>query len=283
MYVPLRSSPKGEGPAWALDTEELEAGITERTRVFILNTPHNPTGKVMDAAEMEQVAAVMRRHPQVVVICDEVYEHMTYDDRTHTQFPTLPGMWDRSVTVSSAGKTFSTTGWKIGWVVGPAPLVKGVALVNQWVQFSVCTPLQQAVAWSLQEAQQEYEGFQTYFHYLRAEYLRKRGLLCDALEAAGLQVVPPEGGFFVMADTSSVQVPDKYMQESTAACPTMTRDWAFCRFLTCEVGVTAIPPSAFYQPSDKHLVANFARFAFCKQDESLKQAAERLLELQKHT
>ncbi len=283
VYVPLRSSPGGPGPAWTLDVQELEEAITERTRVFILNTPHNPTGKVMDAEEMEKVAEVMRRHPGIVVICDEVYEHMTYDERAHVQFPTLPGMWEQCVTVSSAGKTFSTTGWKIGWVVGPAALVKGVALVNQWVQFSVCTPLQQAVAWALQEAQREYEGFPTYFHYLRSEYLRKRGLLCDALHAAGLTVVPPEGGFFVMADTSSVSVPDKYMQQSTPACPTMTRDWAFCRWLTCEIGVTAIPPSAFYQPSDKHLVENFARFAFCKQDASLAMAAERLLKLKAAT
>ena len=150
VYVPLRhagaAGVEASGSAWSLDVGELEAAITDNTRVLILNTPHNPTGKMFTKDEMVAIAEVVARHPRIVVICDEVYEHMVYDDREHVQFPSLPGMWERSVTVSSAGKTFSVTGWKIGWVVGPAPLVKGVALVNQWVQFSVTTPLQQAVA-----------------------------------------------------------------------------------------------------------------------------------------
>ena len=292
VYVPLQhtgqAGVESTGSAWGLDLPALEAAITPATRILVLNTPHNPTGKMFSREEMQGIADIVARHPRIVVICDEVYEHMTYDGHDHVQFPTLPGMWERSVTVSSAGKTFSVTGWKVGWVVGPAPLVKGVMLVNQWVQFSVATPLQQAVAWALEEAEQPFTApgadgaevtHDSYFAYLRAQYLAKRTLLCDALNAAGLKAIAPEGGFFVMADTSAVSIPDSYLAESTPACPSMTRDWAFCRWLTKEVGVAAIPPSAFYQDSDKHLVANLARFAFCKTDEALTEAAGRLAKL----
>jgi kynurenine--oxoglutarate transaminase/cysteine-S-conjugate beta-lyase/glutamine--phenylpyruvate transaminase len=205
---------------------------------------------------------------------------MTYEGRTHTRLATLPGMWERTLTVSSAGKTFSITGWKVGWVIGCAELVKGVVLTNQWVQFSVSTPAQQAIAWAFEEADRPYEGHDTYFDWLRGQYARKRSMLASALTAAGLKPVVPEGGFFIMADTSAVAVPDAYMEESSAACgPVMRRDWAFCRFLVKEIGVAAIPPSAFFEERDKPLAANLARFAFCKEDASLHEAAARLLKL----
>lgn len=251
---------------------------------------------------------------------------MSYDGRVHTRMATLPGMWDRTLTVTSAGKTFSVTGWKIGgclsvlsspaavprtrrqlydassastcasqsaisrimfllfpsagWVIGPAPLVRGVVLTNQWVQFSVSTPGQQAIAYCLEEADKPYEGHATYYNWLRSEYSRKRAVLAAGLTAAGLKPVLPEGGFFIMADTSAVDVPAAYLAETTPASgPVMRRDWAFCRFLTKEIGVAAIPPSAFYEEKDKHLAANVARFAFCKEDPSLHEASSRLLKL----
>jgi len=174
-------------------------------------------------------------------------------------------------------------GWKIGWVVGPAPLVRGVILTNQWVQFSVSTPAQAAIAACLAEAELPYEGHASYFAWLQASYARKRRVLADGLAAAGLRPVLPEGGFFIMADTTDVQVPPAYMAHSSPACgPVMRRDWALCRFLALEVGVAAIPPSAFYEERDKHLAAGVARFAFCKEDASLEEACRRLLKLRAH-
>lgn len=196
----------------------------------------------------------------------------------------IPDMWERSLTVSSSGKTFSCTGWKVGWVVGPSPLINGMILTNQWVQFSVSTPAQQAIAYALEEAEKPYEGFESYYAFLLDSYRRKRTILMDALSSAGLTPVRPDGGFFIIADTSKVQVPEAYLKETTPASgPVMSRDWALCRYLTKEIGVAAIPPSAFFEPEDKHLAANIARFAFCKEDVSLHEAAKRLLKLKEVT
>jgi len=189
-------------------------------------------------------------------------------------------MWERTLTVSSAGKTFSVTGWKIGWALGPAALVRGVIVTNQWVQFSVSTPAQQAIADCFSRAAQPYEGCATYFAWLAARYARKRAVLCAGLAAAGLPPITPEGAFFVMADTTAVDVPPAYMARTSAACgPVMRRDWAFCTFLAHEVGVIAIPTSAFYHERDKALADGVARFAFCKEDASLEEACRRLRKL----
>jgi len=285
-YVPLRivetpapaGAPAGAPPAqaWRLDMAEFAAAFTPRTRVVLINSPHNPTGKCFDAEELAQIAEVVKRHPRVVVVSDEVYEHMVYAPRQHLRIATLPGMWERTVTVSSSGKTFSVTGWKIGWAVGPEALVRGIVLTNQWVQYSVSTPAQHAVALCLDRADEPYEGFPNYFAWLNAEYVRKRDLLTAGLVAAGLRPIAPEGGFFIIADTSNVAVPEAYMGVSTKACPVMTRDWAFCRYLTLEHKVTAIPPSAFFEGADKAIARNIARFAFCKEDASLVEASRRL-------
>jgi kynurenine--oxoglutarate transaminase/cysteine-S-conjugate beta-lyase/glutamine--phenylpyruvate transaminase len=282
-YVPLRiveGAPAAPGAPptqlWKLDMAEFAAAFTPRTRVVVLNSPHNPTGKCFDAEELAQMAEVIKRHPRVVVVSDEVYEHMVYAPRQHLRIATLPGMWERTLTVSSAGKTFSVTGWKIGWAVGPEALVRGLVLTNQWVQYSVSTPAQHAVALCLERADQPYEGFANYYAWLNAEYVRKRDTLTAGLVAAGLRPIAPEGGFFIIADTSNVAVPESYMSVSTKACPVMTRDWAFCRFLTLEHKVACIPPSAFFEGADKAIAKNIARFAFCKEDASLEEACRRL-------
>ena len=290
-YVPLRiveapAEAVGAGGAprqeWKLDMAEFAAAFTPRTRVVVLNTPHNPTGKCFDAEELAQMAEIIKRHPRVVVVSDEVYEHMVYAPRSHLRMATLPGMWERTLTVSSAGKTFSVTGWKIGWAVGPEALVRGLVLTNQWVQYSVSTPAQHAVALCLERADAPYEGFANYFAWLNAEYVRKRDVLTAGLVAAGLRPIAPEGGFFIIADTSNVAVPESYMGVTTKACPVMTRDWAFCRFLTLEHKVACIPPSAFFEGEDKAIAKNIARFAFCKEDASLAEACRRLRGLRAH-
>jgi kynurenine--oxoglutarate transaminase/cysteine-S-conjugate beta-lyase/glutamine--phenylpyruvate transaminase len=257
---------------WALDFKELEAAFTSKTRLLIINTPQNPTGKMFSRSELAQIAEIVAKWPQVVVISDEVYEHMTYDE-PHVSIATLSEeIWQRTLTISSAGKTFSITGWKIGWLIGPEHLVRCAAIAHQWLPFSVATPLQEAVASALQTAEKKYENHNNYYDWLAKFYSSKREFLCKALEAAGITPIIPEGGFFIVGDTSRIILPEPYASDSS-----VTRDWSLCRWLTKEIGVAAIPPSSFYGEKNKLQAANYARFAFCKPDEVLEEAARRLL------
>ena len=263
-YVPMRTRPVKGSEAeeeWYVDMDELAGAFSNKTRLFLLNTPHNPTGKVFSRSELSAMCAVLHRFPAVVTLSDEVYEHMVYAPNEHISIASLPGMWDRTVTVSSAGKTFSVTGWKIGWVIGAEHIVKCGAIAHQWLSFSTCTPLQAAVAVMHDEAVKPFEGHSSYYDYLTATYLRRRALLADRLTAVGLRPILPQGGFFIVADTSRVRIPKEYDDGS------VTRDWAFCRWLTKEVGVSAIPPSAFMGEETRGLAKNWVRFAFCKTDE----------------
>jgi aspartate/methionine/tyrosine aminotransferase len=282
VYVPLRpnlsNTGGGASHVFELDADELRAAISPQTKALLLNTPHNPTGKMFSRAELEMIASVVKEHSSMIVISDEVYEHIVFDveHEPHVSMATIPNMFDRTLTLSSAGKTFSCTGWKVGWAVGPQPLVRAVMAAQQWVNFSAPTPNQDAIARALVLAREPYQGFATYYDYLANEYKRKRGLLVAALEAANMTAVLPPGGFFVLADTSRIQFPEQYMDEVTEASPVpMTRDWAMSRWLTKEVGVTAIPPSAFYSQANMHLAGNFLRFAFCKGDDTLTEAHQR--------
>ena len=242
----LRAPPGGGAPTWQLDPAELRAALSPRTRVLLLNNPQNPTGKILGRAELEGIAALLADFPSVVVVSDEVYEHIVFGGAEFPRLATLPGMWERTLTVSSSGKTFSCTGWKVGWAVGPEALVRGLVLTNQWVQFSVCTPAQKAIADALGAAAAPYEGHASYYAYLTARYTAKRAQLMAGLAAAGLNPTLPDGGFFIIADTSNIAFPERYMALSTKAAPVMKRDWAFCRFLVEEIKVAAIPPSAFF-------------------------------------
>jgi aspartate/methionine/tyrosine aminotransferase len=279
VFCPLR--PNGEGNAsevFTLDLAELEAAITPRTKVLLLNTPHNPTGKMFSRQELEGIAEILQRHKQVTIISDEVYEHLVFDSQPHISMATIPGMFERTLTLSSSGKTFSCTGWKVGWAVGPPRLVKAVTAVQQWVNFSAPTPNQDAIAQALQIAREPYHGYDTYYAWLTNDYKRKRGLLVEALTAGGMTAITPPGGFFIMADTSHIELPPSYLQEVSDAMPAspMPRDWAMSRWLTKEVGVTAIPPSAFYSSENLHLAKNLLRFAFCKGDDTIREAHRRL-------
>jgi aspartate/methionine/tyrosine aminotransferase len=171
-------------------------------------------------------------------------------------------MWERTLTLGSAGKTFSVTGWKIGWVIGPAPMVNSVFMAHQWIPFTVATPLQEAVATALELVER-----QGYFAWLAQMYQSKRDKLLRVLQEVGLAPVRPDGSYFVIVDTSKFDVP---------VPPGTRRDVAVCRWLTSEVGVAAIPPSAFYSAGHQHLTDQIARFCFCKTDETLDEAARRL-------
>lgn len=268
-----------ETDKWELDFKALEATFTEKTKIVLINTPHNPTGKVFTKAELETLAEILSRYPHITAITDEVYEKLVYDKKEHFRLSSLPGMWDRVLTVSSCGKTFSCTGWKVGWVYGAAHLVKPIILANQWIQFCVSSPAQSALAHIIVEADKPYEGFATYYDYVRNQYEKKRDSLVESLRLGDIHPCIPEGGFFIMADTSKHSVPQKYIDEPGPTGNPVTRDWGFARWLTIEGGITPIPPSAFYTPETNYKAANLARFAFCKTDELLAEAKERFQKL----
>lgn len=227
-FVPIELTAAGK---WELDMKKLEASINSKTRILLLNTPHNPTGKVFTQAELESVAEIVKRHPDVTVVLDEVYEKLVYDNHKHIRFASLPGMWERSLTVSSCGKTFSCTGWKVGWVYGGEKLIKPVMLANQWVQYSVSTPTQKAVADIIQMAEKPYENSPSYYEHVRQSYEKKRNYLVESMIEGNIKPYIPDGGFFIMGDISKHTVPEKYTQQPgpSGEVP-VNRDWGFARY-----------------------------------------------------
>jgi aspartate/methionine/tyrosine aminotransferase len=243
----------------------LKGAFSPATKLLILNTPLNPLGKVFGRDELQQIAGLVIEH-NITVLSDEVYEWMIYPGAgrpvEHVRMATLPGMWERTVTLGSAGKTFSVTGWKIGWAIAPPRLAQAILMAHQWIPFAVATPLQEAVAVALEEA-----GERGYFGWLRTMYQAKRDRLLAALAAAGLPPMTPDGSYFIVVDTGSLPL---------EAPPGERRDVHVCRWLTSAVGVAAIPPSPFYSEPHRHLADRLARFTFCKTDDLLEEAARRL-------
>ena len=250
-YVPLRP------PRWELDTDELAAAFNARTRAIIVNTPHNPTGKVFSRTLLEKIAELCQEW-DVIAIADEVYEHLVYPGATHIRLATLPGMFERTITISSASKTFSFTGWRIGWALGPSDLITALRLAHQYIIDCSATPLQYGIAAALRLPN-------TYFDQFVNDYSARRTLLMDALQNSGLQAFAPEGGYFILADFAELGFDD---------------DVEFCRHLIREVGVATIPPSVFFSKEHRHLGQKYIRFAFCKTPELLEQAGKRLVALQ---
>jgi N-succinyldiaminopimelate aminotransferase len=254
-------------PDFALDLDELRRLITDRTRLIVLNTPHNPTGKVFTRAELEGIAALCRER-DLWVLADEVYEHLTFDGATHVPMATLPGMRERTLTLGSTGKTFSLTGWKIGWATGPRALVDAAQAAHQFVTYATATPLQVAMA----EALTRYTG--DYLAAFQAEYAERRAFLLGALTAAGFRVAAPAGTYFILADfTPLFDGPAGRLRPAPAL-----DDRSFARWLVAEHGVACIPSSVFYaaRPEEGR---RLVRFAFCKRMETLRQSAARLAAL----
>ena len=247
VYVPLHP------PAWTFDTDELRSAFTRKTRALILNSPQNPTGRVFTHQELMLIAELCIEH-DVTVIADEVYEHLLFAPAEHIPIATLPGMFKRTVTVSSAGKLFSATGWKVGWVYGPPDLVEGVARAHQFVTFAVHHPSQEAIAYAL-----NLPG--TYYETFKAMYETKRQLMMSALDSGGLKYCAPQGTYFMLADYS--QVFNGTPME-------------FTHYLVKEVGVACIPPESFYSQEHRNIGHGYVRFAFCKSDDILRQVKDRL-------
>ncbi|MBB2923810.1 pyridoxal phosphate-dependent aminotransferase [Cellulomonas cellasea] len=261
----LRATPGG----FRLDEHALRAAFSDRTRIVLVNTPHNPTGTVLTRAELEVVARLATEH-DALVVTDEVYEHLVFDDAVHVPVATLPGMAERTLTISSAGKTFSFTGWKIGWVSGPAHLVEAVRTVKQFLTYVSGAPFQPAVALAL--------GLETgdgpdagWVRDLAASLAARRDLLCTGLEAAGFEVVRPQGTYFVVADAAALLA-------SGRAGADVPDGATLCRRLPALAGVVAVPVSAFVHAGSAADAAlrTSVRFTFVKREPVLREAVERL-------
>jgi N-succinyldiaminopimelate aminotransferase len=240
-----------EPPNWELPRQALADAFSDKTKLILLNSPHNPAAKVFNADELAFIAELVEKH-DAYAVCDEVYEHLVFDGQPHIPLMTLPGMRQRCVRIGSAGKTFSMTSWKVGYMTAPAHLLGAIAKAHQFVTFTTPSCLQRAVAAGL-----EHED--SYFAGLSATQQSKRDRIANALQAAGFATLTTQGTYFQTVDIRSVGFEGD--------------DVAFCEHIIREAGVAAIPMSAFYQDAD---VTHFARFCFCKKDHVIDAAAEKL-------
>ncbi|WP_017682137.1 pyridoxal phosphate-dependent aminotransferase [Rhodococcus ruber] len=245
------------GSGFVLDVDALRAAVTDRTRMLVVNTPHNPTGTVYDDEALRALAELACER-DLLVLSDEVYEHLVFDGRQHRPIASLPGMAERTVTVSSAAKMFNVTGWKIGWALGPRELIDGVRTAKQFMSFVAGAPFQPAVAYALTHEQ-------PWVAAQRDDLQRRRDLLSAALTDAGFGVLDSAGTYFVCADVTPVGVTDGV---------------AFCRTLPERIGVAAVPVSAFVD--DPRQWNHLVRFAFCKRDDVLLEGVRRLRSLREH-
>jgi N-succinyldiaminopimelate aminotransferase len=242
------------GPDWSLSPRALEAAFSDKTKLILMNTPMNPASKVFDRAELELIADAVASHGAYAV-CDEVYEHITFDGRAHIPLATLPGMRERCLRIGSAGKTFSLTGWKVGYVSGPARLVSAVEKAHQFVTFATNGALQYAVAAGLAMPD-------SYFTQLAADQQQKRDRLRTTLDRIGMTTRPCFGTYFIVSDI--------------AALGFNGSDYDFCKHMTEKAGVTAIPLSVFYHPDDRGAPNHLIRFCFAKKEPVLAEASRRL-------
>ena len=244
VYVPLQ-------PGEPLDLDRVARAFSPRTRAIIVNTPNNPTGRVFTRAELEGIAELCRKH-DAYAVTDEIYEHIRYTG-PHIPIATLPGMRERTITISGASKTFSVTGWRVGWIIAPPRSTDAIRKVHDFLTVGSPAPLQDAVAVALETSGPEF------YRNLADDYRARRDLLCSALSQAGFRITPPEGAYYVLADFSALSNKD---------------DVEFSYWLTSEVGVAPVPGSSFY--SEPGMGRNIVRFAFCKTGDMLDEAGKRL-------
>src|SRR3954471_10042331 len=246
VFVPL------ERPHWTLDLDRLAKAFSKKTKAIVLNTPHNPTGRVLTRAEISAVAELCLQH-DVWAITDAPYEHMVYVGHHH-EIATWPGMRERTVTISSLSKTFSCTGWRIGYAIAPEAQTNAIRKVHDFLTVGAPAPLQAAGAMAM-----HFDA--DYYNHMALDYRARRTMLCDALTDAGFTFTQPEGAYYVLADFSGLSDMD---------------DVTFAKWMCEEIGVATVPGSSFYSPENRALGRSMVRFAFCKKYDTLKRAAERL-------
>ena len=241
-------------PRFEIDPDELRALFSKKTKLVFLNTPHNPTGKVFTRAELEMIRDLVVTH-DAYVVADEVYEHLTYEGAKHIPVASIDGLRERTISISSAGKTYSLTGWKIGWATGPSPLLEAVQAAHQFIVFTTSTPLQHGITHALENYQE------AYFATLRLEYQERRDHLVETLKQCGFEVAMPNGTYFALA-----KIPSSFTGN----------DVDFAKDLVSRAKVAAIPPSSFYE-KNKSEGEGLIRFAFCKRKRTLEEARAQML------
>lgn len=279
VYVPLhppadadvRTSSAAE---WKLDMDELRGAITSRTKMIVVNSPQNPTGKVFSKEELLAIGELAVEH-NIIILSDEVYDRLHYGE--FTRIATLSEQLARlTLTVGSAGKTFSATGWRIGWMIGHPELIKHVAAANTRIVFCANSPLQEACAQALTEAETN-----TYYESQIQSFEKKYAIFNSIWDELGLPYTVPQGGYFVLVNFSKVQIPDDY-HFPVEVVEGKAKDFRLAYWLIKEIGVVAIPPTEFYTPQNAHIAENFLRFAVCKDDDMLEKAVVRLRKLKQY-
>ena len=267
VYVPLRrkTGTVHSSEDWYIDMSELASAITPKTKVILFNNPHNPVGKSFSLPELEAVAHLAQKH-DLIVLSDEVYDCMTMDGLTHQRLASIDGMWERTVTLGSAGKSFSATGFKIGWATGGSALINAIWMSTQYTTYCINSPSQHAVAAAFRVAESG-----NYWQELQASIQSKRDIFCSYLEKCGLTPIIPQGTYFVMSDTSNIQLPASFTDTR--------RDYDVNKYLIESARVGGIPPGAFYSPENAVMANSYLRFCFVKKDEVLHEAGQRLHQL----
>jgi kynurenine--oxoglutarate transaminase/cysteine-S-conjugate beta-lyase/glutamine--phenylpyruvate transaminase len=266
---------------WIFDFEKLEASLSDKTRLLILNTPNNPTGKVLTIDELTRIAKILEKYPNVVVLMDEVYENIIYDYMTLPRMASLPGMWERTITIMSTGKTFSATGIRLGWAIGPQNLITKINAIYQNNSFCLNEPTQLAIADCLDISAKAYKGYDNYYQWLRATYLKQRNYLVNRLancDKFDLDFCIPEGGYFIPASIEGKDVrPTKHRLEGDENRKgDYLKDYSYLLEWAHNKNVIGIPCSVFYTPEHKSIGENFVRLAFCKKSETIDKFIENL-------
>ncbi|KAM0749870.1 PLP-dependent transferase [Meredithblackwellia eburnea MCA 4105] len=276
IFVPIRA-PKAAATStvsaaeWKIDLDELRAAITPKTKMIWINTPHNPVGKVFDEEELRAIGKIAEEH-DLLILADEVYDALTLDGKKHVRIAALDDFWKRTVTVGSAGKSFSATGWRVGWLAGPQPLIQATLAAHTRIVFASNSPAQEAAAAGIEQGIQN--GF---FEKQIKEYEERKKVLMEGLDKLGLPYTIPDGSYFILVNTERLEIPADF--EVPDMIKGRARDWKAAWFVAQTAGVVTIPPTDFYSEPHWPLGELFIRIAFCKDVSVLREASERLLKL----
>ncbi|VVC26951.1 Pyridoxal phosphate-dependent transferase, subdomain 2,Pyridoxal phosphate-dependent transferase [Cinara cedri] len=269
-FIPLRNTkpdaPVSHSSDWKLDPAELESLFNSKTKLIILNTPHNPLGKIFDYDELTMIADLAKKH-NVLVVSDEVYEWLVYEPSKHIRIATLPDMWERTITIGSAGKTFSMTGWKLGWAYGPSNLMKNLFVVHQTAIYTCATTVQEAVARGFEHEINLLDTPDSYFQNLSHELKPKMEYLSKVLQKNGFKPIIPDGGYFMVADWSKLESKLDLSSETDKY-----KDFQFTKWLSKNIKFQCMPYSVFFSENSRPTAESYTRFCFFKKDETLKKA-----------